>query len=358
MMKVIVEALRQDYNLFLGRDAFEGLDKLKAHDGLINLILADVMMPGMSGFDFCKQVMENEHWKSIPLIFVTALMGEADQLKGYSIGATDYITKPYNIKILKEKVDHWISRRQYEAILENMSRELELKVEQVSKVKEIVLHEIRNPLAIITGADSLIRLVEQKVAGGPAGNQQDLSHYLTILRGGVIALQNVMETSRHFDGDNLPVRKSEKLDALVGDAIAQSRHLFGGTKLKLDLDNAAGIAVSADRRMLVQVLVNIIRNACEAVAEKQPAEGGLITLACCTFDTSQVAVKITDNGIGMTDEVRDKLFGFKFTTKKDGTGVGLHLSKMLVKLHEGTITVDSKRGSGTTVSIYLPILKQ
>ena len=117
---------------------------------------------------------------------------------------------------------------------------------------------------------------------------------------------------------------------------------------------AAGVLVKADRRMLVQVLVNIIRNGVEAINEKGPAEGGTITISSTVSDARQVALKIADNGIGMDDTVRENIFRFKYTTKRDGTGVGLHLSNMLVKLHEGSIKVDSEKGIGSTFTMYLP----
>jgi two-component system, sensor histidine kinase and response regulator len=353
MMKVVIESLRHEYNLILGRDAFEALDKLKMHTGKISLILSDIMLPGMSGFDFCRQVMENPEWKIVPLIFVTALMSEDDQLKGFALGATDYITKPYNIKILKEKVDHWISRRQYEAILENMSHELEAKVQQVTRAKDIILHEIRNPITAITAADSLIKMVESTKSG--SAKESDVEHYMQALRKGITGLQSVLETSRQLDIGTMAVRKPETVESIVREAVSQTQHLMGDIKLKLDMDQATGILVSADRRMLAQVLINIIRNAVEAIRELKPAAGGTVTISCAMFDTKQVALKISDNGIGMTEEVRENIFRFKYTTKRDGTGVGLHLSKMLIKLHEGSVLVDSKKGSGSTFTIYLPV---
>ncbi|MBN1308564.1 MAG: response regulator [Chitinispirillaceae bacterium] len=353
MMKVVIESLRHEYNLLLGRDAFEALDKLKACNGKISLILSDIMLPGMSGFDFCGKVMENEEWKRIPLIFVTALMSEEDQLRGFGLGATDYITKPYNIKILKEKVDHWISRRQYEAILENMSQELDAKVGQVSRVKDIILHEIRNPMAIISAADSLITMVKEEK--GSIEGSSKIEQYMESLRDGIKSLNSVLETTRRLDIGAMAVRRPETVESFVNEAAAQTRHLTGEVKLTIEMDQTSGVLVKADRRMLVQVLVNIIRNAVEAINERKPAGGGIITISCAFFDDRQIALRISDNGIGMDENVRQNIFRFKYTTKCDGTGVGLHLSKMLIKLHDGTIEVDSKKGCGSTFTMYLPV---
>ncbi len=353
MMKVVIEALRHDYNLLLGRDAFEALDKLNRHSGKVSLILSDIMMPGMSGFDFCVKVMEKEECRSIPLIFVTALMSEEDQLRGFGLGATDYITKPYNMKILKEKVDHWISRRRYETILKDMSQELEARVQQASRVKDIIFHEIRNPMAVISAADSLIAMVKEK--NGAAMNDPKIDKYLESLRQGVESLNSVLETTRQLDIGAMAVRKPESLETIISEAVLQTRHLMGDSRLTMHIDSVRDIIVKADRRMLVQVLINVIRNAAEAITEKNPPEGGTVIIACTRSGHGQIALKISDNGIGMDEDVRENLFRFKYTTKRDGTGIGLHLSNLLIKLHEGSMRVESTRGAGSHFIIYLPV---
>jgi signal transduction histidine kinase len=156
MMKVVIDGLRNEYNLFLARSGFEALEKLGKHGNQISLILSDIMMPGMSGFELCGKVMERAEWKHIPMIFISALLGEEEQLHGYKLGATDYIIKPYNIKILKEKVAHWISRRQYEILLQNMSSSLEARVEALSRIRDVIIHEVNNPLQRIAGVEHFI----------------------------------------------------------------------------------------------------------------------------------------------------------------------------------------------------------
>lgn len=352
MMKVVIEALRGDYNLLLGRDAFEALEKLDTYSGKVSLILSDIMMPGMSGFDFCGKVMENSEWKRIPLIFITALMSEEDQLKGFGLGATDYITKPYNIKILKEKVNHWISRRQYETILKNMSQELEVKVKQISRARDIILHEIRNPMAVISTANQLIAKVKEKNSAG-AGDPK-INEYLGKLHQGVQSLNSVIETTRQLDFNAMGTRKPEYVNSIVQEVLSQSGHFIGAIRVVIDMDQSTDILVNADRQMLVQVLVNLIRNAAEAIGERDPPEGGSITIASSISDTNCIAIKISDNGIGMDENEREKIFRFKYTTKRDGTGIGLYLCKMMVKIHEGFIQVESTKGSGSTFTLSFP----
>ncbi|MBD3392466.1 MAG: response regulator [Chitinivibrionales bacterium] len=355
MMKVIVEALREDYNLLLAFDAYEAFRKLDTGRGSISLILSDIMMPGMSGLDFCERVMEREEDRHIPLIFITALMGQEDQLRGFAAGATDYIVKPYNIKILKEKVDHWISRRHYEVLLKEASSTLEDRVEQLSRVRDVILHEIRNPLQIITGANYFVERLRTTSYDKASEQEKQLWENVKVLQQGTEALTSVLEATQQLDMAQLSSRKPEVLVDILDDALGQAGHLLAGIDIAAEFEGMEDLRVNCDRRMIVQVLVNLLRNGAEAIRERSGEGKGRIDLSIEFADAHSAFVRVRDNGIGMDQEVVDKLFRFKFTTKKDGTGIGLHLSKMILKLHQGSISVDSRKGAGTTFTLHLPL---
>ncbi len=358
MMKVMIDGLRDEFNLFLATNGYEALEKLRTHGGEISLILSDIMMPGMSGYEFCAEIRKNKAWRHVPLVFVTALLKEEDQLRGYELGATDYITKPYNIRILKEKVAHWISRRQYEMLLQGMSNSLETQLQAASKMKSIILHEIRNPLQVITGAGNCLEIVHQAIPRHAVDQAQKLGKYLNLLQQGIESLGAVLETSQKIDENLLAKRKPEKVATLFEEAVSQTDHLLNGTRIELDVGRADASRVFCDRKVLGQVFVNIIRNAAEAIAERNPPEGGKIVIQARKADAERIGISFRDNGIGMDREVKKKLFRFKFTTKRDGTGVGLHFSKMIVKLHDGEILVDSIEGVGTEFQIFLPLYRK
>ncbi|MCP4198167.1 MAG: response regulator, partial [Proteobacteria bacterium] len=357
MMKVIVEALREQYNLLLAFDAFEALRKLETHASEVALILSDIMMPGMSGLDFCKKIMSQEAYQHIPLIFITALMNQEDQLKGYDVGATDYIVKPYNIKILKEKVDHWISRRQYELLLKGASDTLEQRVTQLSRIKDIILHEIRNPIQIIEGANYFIGKLHSDAIDDATEEEKLMWGNVRQLGQGINALTSVLKTTQQLDLDELQLKLPESLAEVVQEALLQTRHLLGSVVLDCNIADFKSLTVDCDRRMLVQVLVNLIRNGIDAIGEANRETEGRVEIYTELADEQNILLKITDNGIGMEPKVVNQLFRFKFTTKKDGNGIGLHFSKMILKLHEGSIQVESEKGMGTTFVIHLPISK-
>lgn len=356
MMKVTADALSDDYNLFLARDAFEALDKLHDHYQGIALILSDVMMPAMDGFDFCRRVMADTRYEHIPIIFVTALMDEKEQLKGYEAGATDYIVKPYNMRILKEKVAHWISRRQYEMLLHEMSNSLEPRLEELSRYRDVVIHEINNPLQVISIADAALQGLSALSFKEAPKKDEEIRRYISQVHDGVEAIKSVLETSLDLQGEDITVKQEVPLSAIVDDAVEQSRHYLGrAQRLGADLGAAGSARVLCDRKMLVRVFVNLIRNAVEAISEKNEGRGGEIAISSGEAGKGFVAVRIEDNGVGITKQERDRLFQFRYTTKKDGSGVGLHVVKTILRLHEGTIAVDSEPGVGSAFIIRLPV---
>lgn len=355
MIKVMIDGLGDEYNLFLAFNGTEGLRKLNSHPNEISLILTDIMMPEMSGYDFCQRIRQTEEWRHIPLVFVTALLKEDEQLRGYELGATDYIVKPYNIRILKEKVAHWISRRQYELLLRGMSASLEARLNAASKMKSIILHEIRNPLQVITGAGSCLEIIRNTIPQKMVGEAHRLDKYLNLLQKGIESLSAVIDATHKIGDGFISNRKPEPVKTLFDDSMTQMTHLLGSNRIDLDLDAVGEACIFCDRRMLTQVFVNIIRNATEAIVERNPSEGGQIRIQASHVNPKQIKISFRDNGAGMTPQVKQNLFKFKFTTKRDGNGVGLHLSKMIIKLHDGQIHVDSIQGVGTEFHVLLPV---
>jgi len=353
MMKVIVDALSDEYNLLLAKDGFEALDKLAEYENKVSLILSDIMMPGISGFEFCEEVMSKDSWKHIPLIFITALMREEDQLRGYRLGATDYIVKPYNIKILREKVNHWILRRQYELLLKDVSASLELTAEENSKIKDIIMHEIRNPLTVLMGASSFIEMLDKSFYDRSSEEEKKWWNLVRMIKQGADAIQSVLESSKLLERNGSAKKTPTLVSNLFDDALAQTSHLVKGIDLKIETTAVKGRSLLCDKSMLTQVFVNMIRNAAEAIKEKGDSHKGLIRIVCETMAPETIVIRIDDNGVGIGPEDMKELFRFKYSTKQNGTGVGLHLSKMIVKLHEGSIEVESEKRIGTTFLIYL-----
>lgn len=355
MLKVIVDAMHDEYNLFIAQNGIEALEKLNKFGDKISLILSDVLMPEMNGFDLCEKVMSQDNWKHIPFIFNSALFEEKDQIKGFALGATDYLIKPYNIRILKEKVAHWISRRQYEILLKNVSFSLEFRKNEVLKIKDFIIHEIRNPLQIISSADFFLQELVDSNLTISSKNELELNKIIKMLKHGFNSIESVLNTSDFLIKEDLTSKQIEPVEFLFEEALEQSAHLLDEISLKIDLNSTKGKSVFCNKKMLTQVFVNLIRNAVEAVRKKGDASKGIINISSKKGDKNFIVMNIQDNGIGISERIQKELFQFRFTTKKDGAGIGLHLSKMILGIHHGKISVNSEEGVGTTFSVYLPV---
>jgi signal transduction histidine kinase len=166
---------------------------------------------------------------------------------------------------------------------------------------------------------------------------------------------SVLETSKELSMNELTFKRAEPVESLFDDAVAQCAHLLREGILQIDIAEGAGAIVLCDKKMLTQVFVNVIRNAVEAIGERLTKGNGFVKIRASRTENNYIALSVEDNGIGMEPTVKDDVFRFRFTTKRDGTGVGLYLSKMILKLHEGNIAVESEAGVGTTIRMLLPV---
>ena len=176
-----------------------------------------------------------------------------------------------------------------------------------------------------------------------------------MLNQGIESIKSVLETSQDLDKKGYFAKQPEPIETLLSESLQQCTTLLQHVTLVIRLKNMTGYQVLCDKKMLDQVFVNLIRNAVESINEKTKDHKGKILITAEFRDTNVFILKFNDNGAGISNEIKQKLFKFKFTTKKDGMGIGLHLAKMILKIHNGDIKVESQLGKGSTVSIYLPL---
>ncbi|MBD3315822.1 MAG: response regulator [Chitinivibrionales bacterium] len=358
MMKTMVEILYDKYNLLTAFNGFEGLRKLGTCNDSISLILSDVGMPGMNGFDFCERVMKHDEYGGIPFIFITTLTSQEDQLRAFTVGATDFICKPINAAIIKKKVERWTARRNYELMLRDASASLEERVAQLSRVRDIILHEIRNPLQMIIGANFFVDRLRRSSLCRASERERRLWENVVMLERGTEALKSVLEATGTIDVSAASSLRPEPLVHTLKESISRTEHLLDNIDLAVEFDAFREYHINCNHELLVQVFVNLIRNAAEAVKDKQSTKKGFVHITHEIIENKKIMVKVSDNGIGMNADTAANLFRFKYTTKKHGTGIGLHFSKMIVKLHEGTISAESTEGVGTEFRVELPLLNQ
>jgi two-component system, NtrC family, sensor kinase len=385
-----------------------------------DLILLDIMMPELDGFETCRQLKLSRATQDIPVLFMTALSETEDKVKGLSLGAVDYITKPFQREEVLARVRVHLQLRNYAQMLEDknqllkqenehrkqaeadlastLSRLQETQVQLIQKEKLSALggllagvgHEISNPVNFMSSnippaktyiADLIhILCLYQKNYPTPsleiedACDAADLSFVLEdlpkILASMELGAERIRELSislRNFSRSDQDHKSPVDLHKVLDGTL-----LILGHRLKAVGDRSAIKVIKHYGSIpliegyvgqMGQVFMNLLANAMDALDELSGAEGREKHPSCITISTSlqtehQVCIQISDNGAGMTEEIRQHVFDHLFTTKAvdKGTGLGLAIARqIIVEKHGGSIEVDSVFGQGTEFRILFPI---
>jgi len=376
-LRAILEPL--DCTLIEAHSGTQALKYLLGHE--FALILMDVQMPGLDGFETAELIKEREKTRHIPIIFVTALSKEQHYVfRGYTSGAVDYISKPFDPDILRSKVAIFVElwtrgealQRQAGLVArhEQLEREHELAqreralAEKASRAKSEFIagisHELRTPLNAILGFSKL--LLNPRV--GPLNEDQrtytqDVVHsaeHLLGLINDILDLSKIEAGKMTLDEGQWSV--PEMLESSL--VIVRDRALEHALRLSLEVaPEAAAIGpLAGDPRKIKQVLFNLLSN-----AVKFTLNGGSIVASAQVEEDDGlkwIEISVRDSGIGIAPENQERIFAAfeqvdsSYTRSQQGTGLGLALTKRIVEMHGGTIELRSTLGQGSTFCFRLP----
>ena len=367
----LVAALEgMEVELFTATSGKEALRKLLRQDFAV--VLLDVNMPIMDGFETAKMIRSRPRSEHLPLIFITAeALADDSRLKGYELGAVDYILSPVLPQILRAKVGTFAdlyrlraqSYRYGEELLaknEEIARQ-NLMLEQASRMKSEFLanmsHELRTPLNAIIGFSELLK---DGVTGKLTKAQQEQSALIFTSGQHLLSLINDILDLSKVEAGKLDLEPTEfSLPSLLGNSLTMLREKALKHRIQLTLEIEPGLEiVSADERKLKQVLYNLLSN-----AVKFTNDGGRVgvTARRARREVDVVEIAVEDSGIGIAAADMGKLFNpftqidASLARHYEGTGLGLMIVKRLVELHGGGIEVTSEIGKGSRFSFWLPL---
>ncbi len=354
---IALEALLRDEPVALHRaqSGTEALELLLTHEFAVALI--DVQMPGMSGFELAEIMRGTESTRSIPIIFITAGSHDPGRIfQGYEAGAVDFLIKPLDPFIVRSKVRVFVEMENQKRQLRQAHAELEKALQARDEFMSIASHELRTPLTPLKlQVDFLKRMAEQSELADYPG--ESIQRMLSISQRQVSQLQrlidDLLDSARIAEG-RLPINRSETdLTQLVHNVLEQFGEQLKEAGCPIEIDTQPGLVGNWDRGRIEQVIINLLSNACKYAA------GSHITVHARRRD-SVAQLVVADGGAGIPPEhlphVFDRLSRVDSKASMAGLGLGLYITREIVSMHAGDITVDSTVDSGTTFTVTLPLI--
>ena len=338
------------YRTVIASNGEEGIAAVNDHRP--DLILLDVMMPDIDGFEVCRRVKSDPVNENLPIIFITALDQTEDIVKGFELGGVDYVTKPFNKKVLlvriKNHIDLLASRRKVERQATDLAASNRLK----SRMFSIIGHDLRSPLGSLKLSLDFINrgLIDPK--------KDDFKDTVFKLLKSTDEALNLLENLLGWaksQSDALIVTPEEVEVKGAVESIARLLKLnLENKNINLSIEIPEDMRAMADLHMFNAIVRNLVSN-----ATKFTPSGGSITISGETGE-DMLRIKVTDTGVGIPPENLDKIFNPNVQTTTEGTdneggsGLGLLLCQDFVQKNKGEIGVESTVGEGTTFAFTLP----
>jgi len=349
---------RTDIELVFATNGSQAL--LTAQNYTIDLILLDVAMPIMDGFEVCRRLKQDPATAYIPIIFLTARVQPEDILKGFELGAVDYITKPVNQSELISRVNTHLELKRAQDTIRQQNIALantNLKLKELNSTKDkffsIVAHDLKNPFHSLLGFSELLDFSFDELSTEEVHEMVTLIHESA--QHAYSLLENLLEWSRSQAGRI--EKKPENVN--LKQVILETNSLLMGTAKKKNIllndDVDESIFLFVDINMLKTIIRNLVFNSL-----KFTAEGGSVKVSA-QVQSNQVEITISDTGIGMTKEDIEKLFRIDVyhtttgTGKEKGTALGLLICKEFVENCGGSIWAESEYGKGSDFKFTIPI---
>ncbi len=300
------------------------------------------------------RVKSNPKLEHIPIIFLSALEKEADILKGFEIGAVDYITKPFEPKVLEARVRTHVNLKLYQDIIIKSLKEkdeillTQSKMATLGEMFENIAHQWKQPISVISMSCANIR-VEHALS---ILNDEKLIEYLDEVDNSIANLTQTVDDFRDFVND-----KGEKEEFDLSIFITKTSKLLS-SKLKnrdIKVKNLTNSCMlNSYKNDLTQVVLNIFNNAIDALSKKDGDKW--IGVSCNCIDKSSCVIKICDSGDGIKLEVIDKIFDKYVTTKKGegGSGLGLYMSKKIMQKRIGGDIIAYNGDIGACFELNIP----
>ena len=320
-----------------------------------DLILLDVMMPDINGFDTAVILKKDETTRDIPIIFLTALNNPSDLVKGFQVGANDFLTKPFNKEELVMRVMHQIELVAAKRTIVRQNEELRRTINNRDKMYSVIAHDLRSPMASIRMVLNLaVNVVSREMVGDEifslldkANRESEDTHDL---------LDNLLKWTKSQTGRLNVVYQDIDLDDIVPGVVDIFHMIAEMKKINLQyIPSNEKLIVHGDNDMMKTIIRNFISNAIKFSSEGKGVE------VFCTREGDFARISVRDHGVGISPERVETIFHKGDTTYgtsgEEGSGLGLQLCEDFARKNGGEAQVESVLGEGSTFSFTVPLKK-
>jgi len=350
-IRILTDAMRNEYKIIFAMNGQQAIEKATSEQQP-DLILLDIVLPDIDGYEVCRQLKGNELTKDIPVIFITTKSDETDEAKGFECGGVDYITKPFSIPIVNARVKTHIELKKKRDTLEKMTSHLEHLNQMKNNFIGIAAHDLRNPLGAIL---SFTKILNEELQNYISDDQQKIFEIICEQSKHMLAFVNDLLDVAVIESGKLDLHISQNnLVEMVQNRICLFQHMSKKKNIQISTDFESIPLIGFDQDRIAQVIDNLLSNAI-----KFSSQSGKITVKISQIQ-EKIRVDVTDEGAGIPEKNQPHIFGTfkKFKNNQSGgetsTGLGLSIVKRIIETHNGTIQVKSKKGKGTTMSFFLP----
>jgi len=356
-LKVLSHILGQEYTIYTATNGISAVERARQY--LPDLILLDILMPEMDGYQTLSELKSNEKTQRIPVIFITGLDSFEDEERGLDMGAADFIHKPFSAKIVKSRIQNQIQ-------IVNQIREIELYAKVADDANHAksaflakVSHEIRTPLNAILGI-SEIQLQDENLS-------EDMKEALNrIMNSGTLLLgiiNDILDMSR-IEAGKLQLNQAQyDVGSLINDTVFLNMIKYENKPIEftLNVDGNVPSMLFGDELRIKQVLNNLLSNAFKYTDSGEvELSVGMENPANPQDDVITLVFRVRDTGQGMTEEEVSKLwddysrFNQEANRTTEGIGLGMGITRSLIEMMNGEIIPESKPGKGSLFTVRLP----
>lgn len=324
-----------------GKEALEWLDSK-----VFDLVLLDIMMPEMDGFEICRRIKDNPLTREVSVIFLTAKADFQSIIQGFETGAVDYITKPYNRKELLIRVKTHLT-------LQQQRKQLELSTAFEKKIFSIIGHDLRSPIGNIRTYIDAFLMMNETIDSETRILLRDL--YL-LSDNAFNLLENLLNWAKSQSGGIICRPRMESIPKLIRNVLALFAMQAENKQIRLEYANDQEVFGYFDSELISVVVRNLVSNAI-----KFTDHGGQVTIQAYSSDKGHAIIEVHDTGRGLGSDVIENLMSnsIHYTTygtdNEKGSGLGFHLCKEFVSINQGDIRIESTPGIGSVFIVSLPV---